>query len=214
MPPLGNVLPGKPWYYGFIIGLVGAALIVAGVHYLAVDKINQQIASAETELDELQKKIEAGRSAEKKLPQFREEVRRLEQELEKLRRILPSTRNTEEIIKKIKALVDQGNLGLRDLKFPDPVPSSESEVYADWNISVAVEGTYHNLAILFDRLSNFSRIVNVEKFAINATNPQGETTIRADFVARTFVYIEREDAPAGEGEAGRSGKAKKPGSQD
>lgn len=198
MPPFANVLPGKPAYYGLIIGLVIFAALVAAVHYFVITDINSQIASAQTELDELQKKIEAGRAAEKKLPQFREEVARLEQELDKLRRILPSTRNTEEIIKKIKALVDQGNLELKNLSFPDPVPSGDSEVYADWNITVMVEGTYHNLAILFDRLSNFSRIVNVDKFSIDALSPQDEQTISASFVAKTFVYMEKEE-DAGEG---------------
>lgn len=192
MPPLENVLPGKPWYYGLIIGIIAFAAIVAGVHYGLVTGINEQIASAQSELDELQKKIESGRSAEKKLPQFREEVKRLEQELDKLRRILPSSRNTEEIIKKIKSLVDQGNLDLKQLTFPDPVPSSQSDVYADWNITVTLEGTYHNLAILFDRLSNFSRIINVEKFTITALRPQNEKTISATFGAKTFVYIEKE----------------------
>ena len=211
MPPLGNVLPGKPLYYGLIIGLLGLVAILAAVHFLVIEDLNAQIASTQTELDELQKKIEAGRSAEKKLPQFREEVRRLEQELEKLRRILPSTRNTEEIIKKIKALVDQGNLELKDLQFPEPVPSGESEVYADWNIKVSVEGTYHNLAILFDRLSNFSRIINVEKFDITALVRQEEKTISATFVARTFVYIEKEEgADAADGSADAAGGAPTP----
>ena len=196
MPPLENVLPGKPWYYGLIIGLIVSAAIVVGVHYWLVDPINTQLASAQTELDELQKKIVSGRDAEKKLPQFREQVRQLEQELDKLRRILPSSRNTEEIIKKIKSLVDQGNLELKSLTFPDPVPSSESDVYADWNIAVTLEGTYHNLAILYDRLSNFSRIVNVEKFTIGALKPQLDNkTITASFDARTFVYIEKAPTP-------------------
>lgn len=196
MPPFSNVMPGKPWYYGLIVGIFLFAAAVAGVHYGLVTEINKNIASSQAELDELQKKIEAGLSAKKKLPQFREEVKRLELELDKLRRILPSTRNTEEIIKKIKQLVDQGNLELKNLNFPEPVPSSESEVYADWNINVTLEGTYHNLAILFDKLSNFSRIVNVDKFAITALDRQDNKTITADFVARTFVYIEKDAAAA------------------
>jgi type IV pilus assembly protein PilO len=192
MPPFSNVLPGKPFYYGLTIGVVLFAAALAGVHWGLVTGLNQQIKNRQTELDELQKKIEAGRSAEKKLPQFREEVKRLEVELDKLRRILPSTRNTEEIIKKIKALVDQGNLELKNMNFPDPTPSGESEVYADWNITVRVEGTYHNLAILFDRLSNFSRIMNVDRFTITALASQQSKTIESEFIARTFVYTEPE----------------------
>ena len=208
MPPLGNVLPGKPAYFGLIIGLLLCGLIVGGIYYLGVTEVDKQIASSKAELDELQKKIEAGRSAEKKLPQFREEVARLEQELDKLRRILPSSRNTEEIIKKIKSLVDQGNLDLKSLSFPEPVPSGESDVYADWNITVTLEGGYHNLAILYDRLSNFSRIINVEKFTITALQRQDAKTLSCEFVARTFVYIEKETEPE---PVAAPGAEKKPG---
>ncbi|HUF18091.1 MAG TPA: type 4a pilus biogenesis protein PilO [Thermoanaerobaculia bacterium] len=188
-------MEGKPWYYGLLIGLALAALIVFGVHYFLIKPLNAEIVIVDAELDELAKKIQAGRSAEKKLPQFREEVKRLELELDKLRRILPSSRNTEEIIKKIKALVDQGDFTLRRIAFPPLVPSEESEVYSEWPISIAVEGGYHNLAILFNRLSSFSRIMNVEQFSINALGVQSERTVTSEFVAKTFVYIEPKNEP-------------------
>ena len=114
----GPNLDGRPWYVAAAIGAVVAIVIVWGVHAYVVSPIKADIAKAESEIAELDKKIEQGRAAERKLPQFREEVRRLELELEKLRRILPSTRNTEEIIKKIKSLVDQGDFALRKLTFP------------------------------------------------------------------------------------------------
>ena len=72
-----------------------AGAILYFMHSQVVKPIKDEIASAEAQIAELDKKIEQGRAAERKLPQFREEVRRLELELEKLRRILPSTRNTE-----------------------------------------------------------------------------------------------------------------------
>lgn len=196
-------LEGKPWYYGLGIGLVLAIACVAAVHYLLVTDMEEKIRTDETKIAELDKKIEQGRAAERKLPQFRAEVERLVIELEKLRRILPSTRNTEELIKKIKSLVDQGDFGLHKLSFPKLGSAQGSDPYAEWPISVSVDGRYHNLAILFNRLSNFSRIINVEQITISAMPQQVEKTISADFVAKTFVYVEpKEEAPA---------KASKPG---
>ena len=183
-------LEDKPWYWGLLIGLLLAGGIVYGVEYLWVSKIKEDIASAESQIAELDKKIAEGRAAERKLPQFREEVKRLELELEKLRRILPSTRNTEEIIKKIKALVDTGDFALRRLTFPHLGEAKAGDPYAEWPISVAVDGRYHNLAILFNRLSNFSRIINVEQINIGALPNQSDKTISADFIAKTFVYVE------------------------
>ncbi len=183
-------LEGKPWYYGIGIGVVLAAAVVWLANWQLIGPTDEQIRAADAQIKELDTKIEQGRSAQRKLPQFREEVRRLELELEKLRRILPSTRNTEEIIKKIKSLVDQGDFILHKLTFPKLVQASSGDPYAEWPISIDVDGRYHNLAILFNRLSNFSRIMNVEQITINALTNQTDRTIQSEFVAKTFVYVE------------------------
>ena len=120
-------LNDKPWYVALAVGLVLAIVIVYLMHSYVVKPIKDEIAAADAQIAELDKKIEQGRAAERKLPQFREEVRRLELELEKLRRILPSTRNTEEIIKKFKSLVDQGDFALRRLTFPKLTTAKSSD---------------------------------------------------------------------------------------
>ena len=204
----GPNLDGRPWYVAAAIGAVVAIVIVWGVHAYVVSPIKADIARAESEIAELDKKIEQGRAAERKLPQFREEVKRLELELEKLRRILPSSRNTDEIIKKIKALVDEGEFTLRRLTFP-PLGGSSSDPYVEWPISVSVDGRYHDLAILFNRLGNFSRIMNVEQIHIAALGAQESKTITSDFVAKTFVYTEQDkpaEKPADNGQGKPGGK--------
>ncbi len=200
-------LEGKPWYYGIGIGVVLAAAVVWLANWQLIGPTDEQIRAADAQIKELDTKIEQGRSAQRKLPQFREEVRRLELELEKLRRILPSTRNTEEIIKKIKSLVDQGDFILHKLTFPKLVQASTGDPYAEWPISIDVDGRYHNLAILFNRLSNFSRIMNVEQITINALSNQTDRTIQSEFVAKTFVYVEPK-APEPAKAAAKPGGAK------
>lgn len=194
-------LDDKPWWVGLIVGILLAVGIVWAVESFLVKDIKKDIAEADQQIAELDQKIQQGRAAERKLPQFREEVKRLELELEKLRRILPSTRNTEEIIKKIKSLVDQGEFTLNRLSFP-PLGAASSDPYVEWPIAVAVDGRFHDLAILFNRLGNFSRIMNVENITISAMPNQETKTISSQFTAKTFVYVEPKDAPApAEGEA-------------
>lgn len=183
-------LNDKPIYWGLGIGVVLAALILGATYMYVVTPRVEKIKADETQIADLDKKIEQGRAAERKLPQFRAEVQRLQLELEKLRRILPSTRNTEEIIQKIKALVDQGDFGLKKLTFPKLTTPKSGDPYAEWPIQVSVDGRYHSLAILFNRLGNFSRIMNVEQINIRALSTQVEKTITAEFVAKTFVYVE------------------------
>ena len=101
--------------------------------------------------------------------------------------------------------MDQGDFALRRLTFPKLGTPKEGDPYAEWPISVSVDGRYHDLAILFNRLSNFSRIMNVEQINIAALGDQQARTISSDFVAKTFVYIEEADT-AGTAAAGTSGK--------
>jgi prefoldin subunit 5 len=74
-------LDDKPWYYGFGVGAFLAVAAIGGAHYYISKNIEPKIKSAEAQIAELDKKIEQGRAAERKLPQFREEVKRLELEL-------------------------------------------------------------------------------------------------------------------------------------
>jgi type IV pilus assembly protein PilO len=191
-------LEGKPAWIALVVGLVLAAAIIGVVQYLFIGDMNDQIRAADDEIKKLDTKIQQGKAAQRTLPQFKEEVNRLQLELDKLRRILPSTKNTEEIIKKMKSLVDQGDFILHKMTFPKLGPPKEGgDPYAEWPISISVDGRYHNLAILFNRLSNFSRIMSVEQISISTLGTQVERTITSEFVAKTFVYVEpKEPEPA------------------
>lgn len=193
-------LEDKPWYYALGYGLLIGAILAGAVHYAWFRNLNKQIKDKQAQLEGLNQEIQKGRAAERKLAQFREEVRRLELELGKLLQVLPSKRNTEELIKRIETLTRQGDFTLRTFKPGDFVPK---EFYAEWPIDIALEGTYHNLALFFDRMSRFSRIINVEDLKIGALENVPQKSISANFVAKTFIYTGDETgiAPPVEGAA-------------
>ena len=58
-----------------------------------------------------------------------------------------------------------------------------------------LRGTYHNLALFFDRISRFSRIINIENLKITQSRTRPAHDPRA-FTAKTFVYQETEPPPA------------------
>jgi Tfp pilus assembly protein PilO len=185
MAVFGMNIEERPWYYALGVGLVVGILLAGAVHWFWFKPLNEQIAAKRTELEGLNQEIQKGRQAERKLSQFREEVKRLELELSKLLQILPSKRNTEELIKRIETLTRQGDFVLK--KFT-PADFVQKEFYAEWPIDIQVEGTYHNLALFFDRMSRFSRIVNVEDLKISALDNVPGKSIAANFVAKTFIY--------------------------
>lgn len=182
-------LEGKPWYFGLIAGLVVGALIYVGANKLLLSPKKQAIAALEGQLTGLQAKIQEGRAAQQQLPRFREEVRQLELDLDKLLRILPARRNTPELMRRIRSLAEQGDFNL--LRFT-PGAYVEQDFYSEWPISMNLEGTYHNLAQFFERVSRFSRIINIEDLQVSALTTGADQTITASFRAKTFVYKEDE----------------------
>ena len=182
-------LEDKPWWVSAIVGLVLASLLYWGGHHYLLKPKYEELDAQEAKLAELQIKIQEGRAAKAELPRFREEVQRLELELDKLLRILPARRNTPELLRRIRDLTEQGDF---ELKRFTPGNFIDQEFYSEWPIAISLDGTYHNLALLFDRVSRFSRIINIEGLKVQdvRSRDSGPDTIEANFTAKTFIYKE------------------------
>ncbi len=188
-------LEGKAWYMGALLGLLVAGIIYVVVYQFAIKDQKTDLARQEANLSELQRKIQEGRAAQAQLPRFREEVRQLELELDQLLRILPARRNTQELLRRVRALTEQGDFNL--LRFT-PGGEIDRDFYSEWPITINLQGTYHNLAQLFDRISRFSRIINIENLKVDQLRDSGgRHTLSASFRAKTFIY---KDPPPGEEE--------------
>ncbi|MGH9465704.1 MAG: type 4a pilus biogenesis protein PilO [Thermoanaerobaculia bacterium] len=181
-------LEDKPWYYGLFVGLLVAAGIYGLMHVWQLRDQRRDLARKETQLASLQTQIQEGRAAEAQLPRFREEVRLLELELDKLLRVLPARRNTDDLLRRIRLLAEQGDFNL--LRFR-PGRFVDRDFYSEWPIAIALEGSYHNLALFFDRIGRFSRIINIEGLRVATyRGDDRDHSIAADFSAKTFVYKE------------------------
>ena len=183
-------LEGKPWYIGAVIGLVVAVGIYLLANSLVLKPREQRISRLEDQRAKLQAKIQEGRAAKQQLPRFREEVRTLELELDRLLRILPARRNTPELLRRVRSLAEQGDFSL--LRFT-PGRFNDKDFYSEWPIAINLRGSYHNLALFFDEIGRFSRIINIEGLRIDAgRRGTSRHTIGATFRATTFVYQEPE----------------------
>ena len=77
-----------------------------------------------------------------------------------------------------------------------PANPVTQELHAEWPIALELDGTYHNLAIFFDRVGKFTRIVNISGLTITPDRPSPNSTISAKCVATTFVLLDPLAAPA------------------
>ena len=172
------------------VGLVGIAYYL----YPNLKEKGEEIESIRTELQDMNAKILEGRAIEQKLPEFEQEVANLQRKLGDIQQILPTDTETGDLLRWIKNMSDQSNLGLKAFS---PGGLRPVDFYKEFPIEMDVVGRYHDLGIFLDRVSKYSRIINVDNLRMTAFQGGGDKTIRASFTATTFVY----DDKAASGEA-------------
>lgn len=194
-------LEGRPFFVGIVAALVVGGVVYFLAHQLWFQDMRSRIETQEAEITDLQAQVQKGRIAKQKLPQFREEVRQLEGELDKLLRILPARRNTPELLRRVRALTEQGDFSILRIQ---PGNFVDRDFYSEWPITINLNGTYHNLALFFDRISRFSRIINIDNLQVDTLKKAAGSnhTISTKFLAKTFIYKE---PPAVEEEGAATG---------
>ena len=179
------------WGQFAVVAVMAIALVaVAWMAYPNFSEMEKHNAASRAELESLQTEIRKGQAIEAKLPEFEKEIENLQLKLNDLLAILPTEPETGELLKWVKNLADQSSL---DLKQFNPGALKPVEFYKEFPIAMDVEGDYHDLGVFFDRISKYSRIINVSGVMISAL--QGPHSIKSSFTATTFVYDDKPGAP-------------------
>jgi type IV pilus assembly protein PilO len=178
-------------FWGQVVMFFGvAALIVVLAYYVFPDLSakEEKIQNMKDDYAEMERKILEGRAIEQKLPELEREIANLERKLGDIQQILPSTPETGDLLRWIKNLADQSNLDLQSFV---PGGMQPGEFYKKFPIEMQVLGRYHDMGIFMDRVSKYSRIINVDNLRMTSTPPGSVKSISAGFTATTFVYDEQ-----------------------
>ena len=177
-----------PWYAQVGMFVVLGLVLVGGFYWFYVLPTQAEMVTREQKLAALRIDIAKGSATANQLNQFRQQVAELEGRLESLKAVLPEQKDVADLLRRIQTLATQSNLAIRGFK---PSPSVTKQLHMEWPIALQLDGTYHNLAMFFDRVSKFSRIINVSNIAIRSKEkPEPNSTIAVDCVATTFVLID------------------------
>ena len=187
-----------PWY-----AQVGAfvALAIGGCgafYYYYEMPARADMVSRQTQLVSLRADVNKGLATAKKLPEFKSQVTDLEGRLANLKAILPEEKDAADLLNRMQTVAAQSNMTIKGFK---PAPTVTKQLHAEWPITLELEGTYHNLALFFDRVGKFTRIVNISGLDVRGKDkPDAGATITATCVATTFVLLDK-PAPAKPGAA-------------
>jgi type IV pilus assembly protein PilO len=177
-----------PWYGQVGVFVALAIALIGGFYWFYAVPAQAEMMTREEKLSALRVNIAKGSATANQLSQFRQQVAELEGRLESLKAVLPEQKDVADLLRRIETLARQSNLAIRGFK---PAPSVTKQLHAEWPIALQLDGTYHNLAIFFDRVSKFSRIINVSNITIRGKEqPQPNSTVSVECVATTFVLLD------------------------
>jgi type IV pilus assembly protein PilO len=191
-----------PWYaqIGAFAALAAGAITAFTVYF--EQPLREDMTIRQGQVAVLRADIAKGLETAKKLPEFRMEVEELGTRLESLRAVLPEEKDAADLLRRMQTVAVQSNLTIRAFK---PSPVVTQQLHAEWPIALELDGTYHNLALFFDRLGKFTRIVNITNLTIEGKpQPAPNSTITATCVATTFVLLDPAAPPPTPARSGRS----------
>jgi type IV pilus assembly protein PilO len=182
-----------PWHVQLGTFLALACAGVFAFYWYYEKDARAEMHTREQQLVMLRNDVTKGRATAQKLPEFRSQVGDLESRLESLRAVLPEEKDAADLLRRMQTVAAQSNLTIRGFK---PAPIVTKQMHAEWPITLELDGTYHNLAIFFDRVGKFTRIVNITELTVKGKDrPTANSTISATCVATTFVLLDK-PAPA------------------
>lgn len=193
-----------PWY-----AQIGAFVVLAtggcgAFYYYYETPVRADITARQAQLAALRADITKGSTTARKLPEFKNEVADLEARLSNLKAVLPEEKDAADLLRRMQTVATQANLTIKGFK---PAATVTKQLHAEWPITLELEGTYHNLAIFFDRVGKFTRIVNISGLDVKGKDrPEPNATITATCVATTFVLLEKPAAPKPPAPGGRGGR--------
>ncbi|HKY34136.1 MAG TPA: type 4a pilus biogenesis protein PilO [Candidatus Polarisedimenticolia bacterium] len=172
------------------IGL-GAGLIMGGqFFYPDFSTMAEKNAQKQTELDDLNAKIQEGQQAAKMRAELQAETDRLNVQLAALRRILPTEPEAGALIKWLESQAGRFNLNIKALS---EASIKKEEFYKEYAYSMEIVGNYHDLGRFLDVIGKHDRILNIRGINIRGNNGPDrlQRSIGSSFTAATFVYVDQ-----------------------
>jgi len=170
---------------------LGTIVLLAGlfIWFIYLPK-SEEIAQTRAEIATLQQKLNQAIVRAKALKKFEAEYAEVDAQFQEALKLLP---NTKEIPSLLKSITQLGTDSQLEFLLFSPQRERAQDFFMEIPVSIEVSGTYHNVAIFFDKVGQMERIVNILNVSMT---PQKErsTILTARFDAVTYRFKGETDA--------------------
>ncbi len=164
---------------------LGTLVLLAGlfVYFVYIPK-TEEIATTREEIAKLQQKLNQAVVRARALKKFEAEYAEVDAQFQEALRLLP---NTKEIPSLLKSITQLGTDSQLEFLLFSPQRERAQDFFMEIPVSIEVSGTYHNVAIFFDKVGQMERIVNILNVSMTPQKERSTTlTTRCDAVTYRF----------------------------
>lgn len=172
--------------------LAGTIILLAGlfVWFIYLPK-SEQIDQARQEIKRLEARLNQAKMRARALKEFEEEFAEVEIQFAEALNLLP---NTKEIPALLRTVTQLGTDSQLEFVLFSPQRERPKDFYMEIPVSIQVSGSYHNVAMFFDKVGRMDRIVNILNVDMKPVKDRSTTlTTRCDAV--TYRFRGETDAP-------------------
>ena len=171
--------------------LVGVVVILIVLYWFFVYKgYSHELDAKNTILTKKQHELDEQRVVLADLPRFKKETEEMKEKRQEALKQLPDKKDIDKLLQDISFHAVES--GLEILLFK-PQSEIRKNFYAEIPVDIKLSGTYHDLAIFFDKIANLSRIVNISNLVIDRAKVKGineGNVLQASCKATTYKFIE------------------------
>jgi type IV pilus assembly protein PilO len=172
------------------MGIYAATLIViVGLSvWLLLWPKHQKISALEKQLARVQQELAVAKRNASELNDWRNKMKQKEAQYKTVMRELPEK---EEIPTLLAGISQAGRDAGLDFLLFQPKQENAKGFYAEIPVDINVSGTYHQVAVFFDKVSNLPRIVNIRDIKMSpASLKEGGGTLTTSCQAVTYKFVE------------------------
>jgi len=164
---------------------LGTIVLLAGlfIWFIYLPK-SEEIAQTRAEIATLQQKLNQAIVRAKALKKFEAEYAEVDAQFQEALKLLP---NTKEIPSLLKSITQLGTDSQLEFLLFSPQRERPQDFFVEIPVSIEVSGTYHNVAIFFDKVGQMERIVNILNVSMTPQKDRSTTlTTKCDAVTYRF----------------------------
>jgi len=170
--------------YRILIFAVTILLIASAFVFLVYLPKTEAIAKTNKEITRLKQQINRAKITARNLKNLEKKEAEIDTQFKEALKLLPNKREIPSLLRNVTQLGRDSNLNFRLFQ---PMQERPKDFFIEIPVSVEVTGSYHDVAVFFDKVGRMKRIVNIIGVSMRPVQPLS-TKLLTRYEAITFRF--------------------------